>query len=233
MSKSWITVTTTLPQSLGPHDQCKGEDSHPEIRTERLIIRPLTQSDLVALHRLRSQPEFMKHTTTGRPDRTMRETQVKLDSFINAPKSPDGLPFPTYFGIFLNTTGELIGDGGIHTLASPACGWPELGCKFAREHLGRGYGTEFLRAFTTWWWALPRYKKGAEGEQLVLVRIPIKHMAVEQLYAWVTPDNHASQRMVIKTGLEQFITWQHPIKKITVLGWRQSRYRRSAYPSKL
>jgi RimJ/RimL family protein N-acetyltransferase len=206
----------------------------------------------------------MKHTTTGLPDASIRETQTKLDSLLNVTRGPNALVFPTYFGIFLNSTGELIGDGGIHTLASPACGWPELGCKFAREQVGRGYGTEFLRAFTSWWWALPRYKEGVDGEKPVQVRVrvhpdtviwerdqraysedrslnadngrsagEVKDVAVELLYAWIAPDNHASQKMVIKTGLEHFITWQHPTKKITVLGWRQSRYRRLATPCKL
>ncbi|KAI1822489.1 acyl-CoA N-acyltransferase [Xylaria intraflava] len=244
MSESWITVTTTLPQSLGPG----AADSHPEIRTERLVIRPLAQSDLAPFHRLRSQSAFMKHTTTGLPDASLRDTQMKLDRLLNAPASPDAFPFPTYFGVFLRTTGELIGDGGVHLLASPACGWPELGCKFASEYCGRGYGTEFLRAFTAWWWALPRC--GANGGDAVPVRIRVhpasvvwdrkagggvegSDVAVEQLYAWVAPDNYASQRMVIKTGLEHFVTWDHPVKKIPVLGWRQSRCRRTAYPSKL
>ncbi|KAI0876634.1 acyl-CoA N-acyltransferase [Hypoxylon argillaceum] len=251
MSKTWITVITTLPQSLGAQDGCKGDVSKPEIRTERLVIRPLIQSDLVALHRLRSQPEFMKHTGNGRPDSDIRETQAKLDSLINAPSSPDAFPFYTYFGIFLKTTGELIGDGGVHKLASPACGWPEFGCKFGSEYCGSGYGTEFLRAFTAWWWALPRYREDeVGGRKLVPVRLLVhpdsvieaqpddEHIdedkrAVEQLYAWITPSNYASQRMVIKTGLEHFTTWEHPVKKIPVMGWRHSCYGRSMYPSKL
>ncbi|KAI2638314.1 acetyltransferase domain-containing protein [Xylaria nigripes] len=261
MSGSWITVTTTLPQSLGFGKHDEDVDSPPEIRTERLIIRPLTQSDLRALHRLRRQPEFMKHTATGLPDPDIRATQAKLDSLLNAPTRPDAFPFPTYFGIFLKSTGQLIGDGGVHLLASPACGWPELGCKFGTEYCRQGYGTEFLRAFTAWWWALPR--SGVSGGDSVPVRLRVHpdsvvwdrkrrdrnlenasdrregggddeyDVAIEQIYAWVAPDNYASQKMVIKTGLEHFVTWEHPVKKVPVLGWRQSRYRRSAHPSKL
>ncbi|KAI1435111.1 acyl-CoA N-acyltransferase [Xylaria sp. CBS 124048] len=188
----------------------------PEIRTERLVIRPLTQSDLTPFHRLRSQPAFMKHTTSGVPDASIHETQAKLDGLLNAPARSDAFPFPTYFGIFLRATGELIGDGGVHLLASPACGWPELGCKFTSEYCGRGYGTEFLRAFTAWWWSLPRGH--VDGGEDVPVRIRVHpdsvveggDVAVEQLYAWIALDNYASQKMVIKTGLEHFVTWEHP-----------------------
>ncbi|KAI0103818.1 acetyltransferase domain-containing protein [Nemania sp. FL0031] len=254
MSKAWITVTTTLPQSLGLHDRCTSSNCQPEIRTKRLSIRPFTQSDLTAFHQLRSQPEFMKYTRNGRPDLDIYETQEKLDSLINAPSSPGALPFYTYFGIFLKATGELIGDGGVHILASPACGWPEFGCKFGNGYCGSGYGTEFLCAFTTWWWNLPRYQEdGAEGSRKPIpVRLRVHpdsvvwadsgddylyvdtgRRAVEQLYAWIAPDNYASQRMAIKGCLEHFITWDYPIKKLPVMGWRQSRYRRSIYPSKL
>lgn len=257
LSRSWITVTTTLPQSLGSgENRWNGNGPHHEIRTERLILRPLVPSDLVAFHRLRSQPEFMKHTTRGHPDSNIHETQKKLNSLISAPSSPDAFPFYTYFGIFLKTTGELIGDGGVHKSVSPSCGWPELGCKLGHEYCGLGYGTEFLRAFTAWWWSLPRYQEdGAGGLDVVPVQVRVHPdsvvwaqnyrnregddsvdtggLVVEQLYAWVTPENSASQRMVIKTGLEHFTTWEHPAKKIPVLGWRQSRYRRSVNPSKL
>ncbi|KAI0541840.1 acetyltransferase domain-containing protein [Xylaria digitata] len=249
MSKSWVTVTTTLPQSLGLQ-------GHPEIQTERLVMKPLSQADLVPFHRLRRQPEFMKYTASGHPDKNVRETQEKLDSLISAPTNPNAFPFYTYFGIFIKSMGELIGDGGVHALASPACGWPEVSCKFGSEHCGRGYGTEFLRAFTAWWWALPRYQEdGVDGQRPVSVRIRVHpysvvwdrdyrvyeegipidadRNAIEQLYAWVAPDNYASQGMVIKAGFMKFTTWEHPIKKIPVLGWRQSRHRCSIYPSKL
>ena len=56
----------------------------------------------------------------------------------------------------LAETGELIGEGGVHTLASADAGWPEIGYKFRREVWGRGYATEFLAALLAAWWALPR-----------------------------------------------------------------------------
>ncbi|KAI0389751.1 acyl-CoA N-acyltransferase [Xylariaceae sp. FL0594] len=247
MPKSWITVTTTLPLSLGDQARSKDSDAHTEILTPRLLIRPLTLSDLVPFHRLRSQPEFMKHTTSGLPDKDLSQTQQKLESLIDAPRREDQFPFPTYFGVFLRETGELIGDGGIHLRASPACGWPELGCKFGREYCGAGYGTEFFRAFTSWWWSLPRQREGEVGSSakpaLVQIRVHPDSViweegesggrAVEQLYCWVTPDNLASQSMVIKTGFEHFINWEHPVKGIAVMGWRQNRHRRSVYPAKL
>ncbi|GAP88896.1 putative acyl- n-acyltransferase protein [Rosellinia necatrix] len=216
-------------------------------------MRPLARSDLTAFHRLRRQPEFMKHTFNGVPDADLCETRDKLDSMLGAPGHPNQLPFYTYFGIFLRATGELIGDGGVHTMASPACGWPEIGCKFGREHCGKGYGTEFLDAFTAWWWGLPRHRD--DGKMPVQVRLLVHpdsvvygsdagshggaapadagRRAIEQLYAWIAPDNHASQGIATKAGFEHFVTWKHPSKKMAVLGWRQSRHRRPVFRPRL
>lgn len=262
MSNTWIKVITTLPQSPGPDSRLEGHENQPRFRTERLLMRPLRQSDLEAFHRLRSQPEFMKYTRNSIPDNNLRETQEKLDDLINAPQSPDAFPFYTYFGIFLKATGELIGDGGVHARASPACGWPEVGCKLGREHWRGGYGTEFLRAFVAWWWDLPRHKadgreqpvpmkilvhpdsviwdwksRSREGEEeedtAVSHNTDARGQAIEQLYAWIATDNYACQRMVIKTGFEHFVTWEHHVKKVLVMGWRHTRSPRTAYPSKL
>ncbi|KAI0908630.1 hypothetical protein F4823DRAFT_598047 [Ustulina deusta] len=69
----------------------------------------------------------MKYTISSLPDTDVHETQEKLDSLVNVPQSLNSVPFHTYFSVFLKATGELIGDGGVHTKASSACGWPELG----------------------------------------------------------------------------------------------------------
>lgn len=136
----------------------------------------------------------------------------------------------------LKATGELIGCGGVHTKASSACGWPELGCKFGSEYLGNWYGTEFLCAFTKWWWDLPRYPEhGAGGQKPVPVRlrvhadsvvwgpgdqtyegdIPIDtdKQAIEQLYAWVATDNYASREWWSKQGLTSLLRGSTPSRK--------------------
>ncbi|TGJ80733.1 hypothetical protein E0Z10_g8039, partial [Xylaria hypoxylon] len=150
-----ITVKTTLPSQPFPANAARSP-----IKTARLVIRPLTQDDLEALHVLRTQSEVMACTALGRIDRDLTDTQVKLDPFL-APRDAK-----TYNpGIYLASTGELIGLGGVFGTESEL-GWPEVGYMIKSEHWGRGYTTEFLKAFVKAWWSLPRSNVEAKVDAL-------------------------------------------------------------------
>lgn len=72
-----VRVKTTLPSPPFPTNA-----ERPPIRTERLLIRPLTQCDLPNTRALRTQPEVMQFTVAGRIDGDLSETQTKLDPFL-------------------------------------------------------------------------------------------------------------------------------------------------------
>ena len=78
-----INVGTTLPSQPFPTNAARAP-----IRTERLIIRPLTQDDLPNLRALRTQPEVMQFTVAGRIDGDLSETQARLDPFLPPRVSP-------------------------------------------------------------------------------------------------------------------------------------------------
>ncbi|CAJ2508388.1 Uu.00g134140.m01.CDS01 [Anthostomella pinea] len=165
--KPWVRVNTTIPL---PHPDIQP----PVLKTARLTIRPLTLSDLHAYHALRRQPAAMTYSTYARPDLSLTETTAKLLTNIptfdpNSNTSNSNSNNNYYFGIFLSSTNQLIGEGGVHTLSSPMCGWPELGYKFGVEHWGCGYGTEFVRGFLGWWWVLHRevQQKQVYGDSVV------------------------------------------------------------------
>lgn len=143
-----ITVSTTLPMVI---------KNLPTLHSDRLIIRPLSLSDLEEYHSLRSQPETMVYADTGKPDQNMNETQDKLLSL-----QPPYLGSHAYFGIFLkkedNHEGQLIGEGGIHNLASTLTGWPEFRFIFKKEHWGLNYEVEFTITYLDFWWKQPRNK---------------------------------------------------------------------------
>ncbi|KAI1798549.1 acyl-CoA N-acyltransferase [Daldinia bambusicola] len=199
MEGPWGLVETTLPRIPLP------PVSHREpIRTERLLIRPLREDDLQVYHQLRLQPEVMANSRKGRPDRDLEETRLGLNDFL-PPRSDETF----LYGVFLRSTGEFIGEGGIHTLESSSCGWPELGYRFKREVWGRGYATEFLKALLKAWWDLPRHRaqlrvhsssiqKGKELE------------AVEQVHANTDLQNVGSQRVLAKLGFVQFLEYTEP-----------------------
>lgn len=192
-SPTRITVSTTLP---------KVGDNLPSIRSDRLIIRPLLPSDLEPFYTLRSQPEAMTDSGKQRPDADLSETRAKLKSL-----QPPYHNSHVYFGIFLKKSddneGELIGDGGVHKFRSDHTGWPEFGYKFKKEYWGRGYATEFARAFMEFWWSLPRM-----DAQILVASSSMDFQntpkATEQVYAYTRKDNLASQKVLEKIGFEPF-----------------------------
>ncbi|KAI8962377.1 acyl-CoA N-acyltransferase [Daldinia sp. FL1419] len=199
MEGPWAFVETTLPHKpLPPISQRQ------PIYTERLIIRPMREDDLQDYHELRLQPEAMASSRQGRPDRDIEEARSALSRFL--PPHSDGT---FLFGVFLASTGQYIGEGGIHTLESESCGWPEIGYRFRKEAWGQGYATEFLRALLKAWWELPRcqiglrvhsssIEKGSSGE------------VIEQVHANTDLDNIASQNVLKKLGFVQFSQYTVP-----------------------
>ncbi|RYP12835.1 hypothetical protein DL767_011060 [Monosporascus sp. MG133] len=200
-----IRVETTLPaRPLPPNAE------RPHIRTERLVIRPFTPDDLADLHSLRAQPEVMVYSSVGRADRDLAETRTRMEAQLppNDATSYD-------FVICLASTGEFLGTGGVRLGSGDGddkdfFGWPELGYMFKREHWGKGYATEFVRAFLAAWWALPRCRVevGVDARSLD-AGAPVAPGAEvpEQLSALVEVRNLSSKRVLGKLGFRQFAEW--------------------------
>ncbi|KAF3059772.1 putative n- gnat protein [Daldinia childiae] len=193
MEGPWAQVETTLPHiPLLPISQRQS------IRTERLLIRPMQEDDLQAYHELRLQPEAMACSRQGRPDHDIEETRSALNQFL-----PPYSDKTFLYGVFLPSTGELIGEGGVHTLESSSCGWPEIGYRFKKEVWGRGYATEFLRAFLKIWWDLPRNRTKLRVHSSSIQK-GNNLDAVEQIHANTDWDNIGSQKVLAKLGFIQF-----------------------------
>ncbi|RCI07345.1 hypothetical protein L249_8342 [Ophiocordyceps polyrhachis-furcata BCC 54312] len=194
----FITVSTTLPV-------LKRKNLNFPIVTERLIIRPFVRSDLEAYYSFRSQPEGMRHSRRGVPDANIGETQARLEKLLE--DSPDTV---AYCGVFLkksdNSEGELIGDGGMWDIRSEQTGWPVLGFKSKKEHWGKGYGTEFTKAYMEFWWEIERTVEeiSVESASLVAPEFQVKQVT-EQMYAWTTKDNTEAQKVLQKAG---FKSWE-------------------------
>ncbi|KAK8122478.1 acyl-CoA N-acyltransferase [Apiospora sp. TS-2023a] len=207
-----IKVKTTLPrQPLPP-----SADRQP-IQTERLLIRPLTQDDLHALHELRTQPEVMIFTMKGCIDDNVAEAQTQLDRFL--PPKGDRETFNA--AICLAATGEFLGIGGAHKGAPPELGWPEIGYMLKREHWGRGYTTEFLRAFLERWWALPRVEVEIEVDARSVAAATADCSGVEDvvvvpemLKAIIDANNPGSRRVLQKAGFEICKEWKEPDSRV-------------------
>ncbi|KAI0836027.1 acyl-CoA N-acyltransferase [Hypoxylon sp. FL0890] len=196
MENSWTIVETTLPRRpLPPNSQRE------PIRTKRLVIRPVHEDDLAAYHELRSQPETMTWIRFGSPDRDIDESKSVLQYFLSPTDTKRFL-----FGVFLASTGELIGEGGAHTLESSFCGWPEIGYRFRKEVWGQGYATEFLRAFLEAWWNLPRSHAMLRVYSSSVDRRD-GGLATERICAHTDVDNIGSRKVLEKLGFIQFEEW--------------------------
>ncbi|KAI1758663.1 acyl-CoA N-acyltransferase [Hypoxylon sp. FL1150] len=213
--RNWrASVEATLPYLPLPSNS-----EREEIHTERLVIRPLREDDLPAYHVLRSQAAAMMGTMQGRPDRDINESRIALRGFL-----PPNDKKTFLFGVFLGFTGELIGEGGVYTMESSLCGWPEIDYKFKKEFWGRGYATEFLAAMLEAWWKLPR---SATGLRVSSSSLPEGSEACEQISAVTEMDNTASQRVLEKLGFVKFIEWTEPDTRehrlgqpVTLLGYQ-------------
>lgn len=145
----WFSYTTSLPERPLP-----SLSERPHIRTERLLVRPILAEDLDAFHELRKIPETQEHSKIrGRPDRNKEETERTIAALTSNEDNH------WYFGAFLLSTGELIGEGGLPdcTLMSTSnSGWPEAEFLIKPNFWRQGYGTEMFKAITNSWWDLPR-----------------------------------------------------------------------------
>ncbi|KAF4465442.1 n- gnat [Fusarium albosuccineum] len=181
----WFSYSVTLPERPIP-----SLAERPPIKTQRLVLRPLTEDDLDAFHELRSLPELqLRSKTRGRPHKDREETKEALDRLLQQDQTH------WYYGAFLQSTGELIGEGGMpdceHMVTSTS-GWPEAEFFIKPEHWRQGYGTEFFNAIMQSWWSLPRERR---RHQLIPVVAPDKEPGDEVLegvvFEWEEPNDVA------------------------------------------
>ena len=108
-----------------------------QLRSPRLLLRRLQESDLPSFCAYRSDPQVARYqdweSWSEEEGRRFIEGQMTLH-----PDVPG-----TWFqmAIELVQVGEIIGDCGLHTLADRP-GQVEIGITMACEHQGKGYATE-------------------------------------------------------------------------------------------
>ncbi|KAL2270944.1 hypothetical protein VTJ83DRAFT_315 [Remersonia thermophila] len=229
---SFIRIRTTLPR-LGALPPIPAH----RILTGRLVLRPVAERDLSALHALRTQAEVMRWTATGRPDRDLEETKAWMKNWL--PPSPEEKAeterLPSFnFAICLRkgededgTTddtvekeegGDVIGIGGCHRWKGKF-GWPEVGYMIRREGWGKGLATEFLEGWLKAWDGLEREEVEIEVDERTISGL-VKGgswkgeedgvgaaKVREQLVAITAGGNDKSQRVLEKCGFEWFTTW--------------------------
>jgi RimJ/RimL family protein N-acetyltransferase len=179
------------------------------IQSSRLIIRPFIDSDIKALHSIRSQEKPMILLGKPKPDLDQDATRKYFE------KTQSDLLMIS-FGIFLKENdgheGEMIGYGGVRL---PKSSWPEIHYIFKEEHWGKGYGTEYVKTLLSFWWSLPRQEKTLTTSASSVDFQPIPQ-TTELLCAWIDQGNLGSQNVVKKAGFKIYD------RKNSMIAWKCS-----------
>lgn len=111
------------------------------LKTERLILRPITLLDLDYIDELHSLKETDEFNTLGIPA-TIEETKALLGKWI----FENNKEFTTHFtfAVELNTGNQIIGLIGIN-LGKVKYKNAEVWFKFHKDHWNKGYATESLK----------------------------------------------------------------------------------------
>ena len=114
-------------------------ENRTELKTERLILRPVEEKDAKAIFNYRSD------STTNQYQGWIPKSLDDVHKFINkvSPKI-DIVDTWFQFVIIKNDSNEIIGDVGIHFLDTDNK-QAEIGCTLDKTYQGKGYATEALK----------------------------------------------------------------------------------------
>jgi RimJ/RimL family protein N-acetyltransferase len=147
------------------------------LRTERLLLRPIRDSDLDAFAAMHADPIVVAHLHAPL---TRSESEMVFER-IRANTLRDGL------GLFAVELAEREAFIGLVGLARPRFEIPLMPCveiawRIASPHWRQGYATEAARAS---------------------VDFGFHHHQLSEILAWTSRDNHASQRVMEKLGMRR------------------------------
>ncbi|MBR0137465.1 MAG: GNAT family N-acetyltransferase [Erysipelotrichaceae bacterium] len=113
-------------------------NSKPVIETKRLTLRPMTVNDVPSLEKW--LPDESIYTYWGKgPSKAEKDPRMLFEKKERATKS-------FHLGIATRETNQIIGDIYVYLIENDRMA--SLAIRIAKQHQGKGYGTESLRAMT-------------------------------------------------------------------------------------
>lgn len=162
--------------------------------TARLLIRPMTGADAAEFHILRTQPEVMIFTSTGKVDTNLDATLTWINRFVH-PNNSNTFSFAVEE---LVNPGVIVGTVGSH-INEP----PSLGYMFRTEFWGQGYATEAVRGWLEEYWKLPRQEIDASDGMPEVAELQWAGDCVrEVLIAEIEAGNTGSIKVMEKCGFK-------------------------------
>lgn len=147
----------------------------PAIRSDRLILRPLSLEDEAAVINLLTNADFMVNSPSGALDPSSAKSRFYLLR-ENYPKIGYGK-----FAVILRASGDMIGYCGVEFCEIDGTGQVELGFRLIPAQRGHGYATEAGRAYLAWF---------------------DEHFE-EPVIAFTDPANHSSINVLHKLGFRR------------------------------
>ncbi len=160
----------------------------PVICTDRLILRPWREEDLLPYAEMNADPRVREYF----PSILTREQSDSEARHIQAAYDRDGF---TMFAAELSATGEFVGFIGLVTMtfAMPSVAQPavEIGWRLAHKHWGKGLATEGARS---------------------VVRYAFETLKLKEIVAITLPSNLRSRHVMDKIGMKHHpeLDFHHP-----------------------
>jgi RimJ/RimL family protein N-acetyltransferase len=142
------------------------------LRTERLIVRPVTETDRARFVDLFSDAEFMAFSASG--PLASEPAELRFDHMVTLGRE---VPFAKQ-AVIESSTGSTVGYAGVDVFEFRGVERLEFGYRLVPEARGRGYATEATEAL------LDVARATFRGE----------------LLAFIDPQNQASRRVLDKLG---------------------------------
>ena len=145
------------------------------IKTKRLLLSHLKESEISPLKRMLSDPAVTRHLFAGKP-----MSSEEVDSFIEMGfmKQSENFGLGSVCDL---ATNNFVGFAGIIPCEYAEPGNFEFGCAFQKSAWGKGYAKEIGRA---------------------QILYAFENLDIDQLFALAHPDNEASNRALVKLGLK-------------------------------
>lgn len=147
-----------------------------KLKTKRLIILPISLSDVENIHELHSLPETDQFNTLGIPE-NIEETKAIVKEWIQ--KNQNGSSQNFVFKIALAESNEFIGLIALN-LGKPKHKIAEIWFKLHKEYWGNGYATEALR---------------------IIIEFGFNELQLHRIEAGCAVENKASIRVLEKVGM--------------------------------
>lgn len=160
----------------------------PNLETERLYLRRLTETDINDILALRGNPEAMKYIP-----RPLIETEVQALAHLKMIDENIENNTAINWGVYLKENSKFVGFMGIYRI-KPENYRAEIGYMILPEFNGKGYTTEAIKAIVTY---------------------GFDEMQLHSMEGVIDPDNSASERVLQKNG---FVKEAHILENEFALG---------------